>query len=212
MVMDFFEVVSGRRSIRRFKNDPVPDKDLRMIIEAGCQAPSANNSQPWRFIIVKNREILSRMADAVRLMVDRMIPYAEDERQAQRLAAYRSNYYVFFENAPVLIVVLMEDYNPSTERILKKMGYSDEDVMRLRPMPGLQSVSAAIENMLLAAHALGYGACWMTGPLVAQEEFGRLLGYGKEKYAVALIPIGIPDEAPSAKNRKSFDDITKVIE
>jgi nitroreductase len=52
-----------------------------------------------------------------------------------------------------------------------------DDILRLRPNPGLQSVAAAIEHMLLAAHALGYGSCWMTGPLVAQDAFGELLGY-----------------------------------
>lgn len=210
--MDFFEVVSGRRSIRRFKNEPVPDADIRKIIEAGCQAPSAHNAQPWSFIVIKNGQVLRQMADAVRAMVDRMLPFAENERQAQRLAAYKSNYYVFFENAPAVIVVLIEDHDPSTERLLKKMGYKEADVRRLRPLPDLQSVSAAVQNILLAAHAMGYGTCWMTGPLVAQEEFGRILGYGREKYAAALIPIGRPDENPPARTRRPLDEIIKVIE
>lgn len=210
--MDLFDAVSGRRSIRRFKNEPVADADLKKIIEAGCQAPSAHNAQPWSFVVVKNRQVLKQMADAVRAMVDRMLPHAENERQAQRLAAYKANYYVFFENAPAVIVVLMEDHDPSTERLLKKMGYKDEDIRRLRPMPDLQSVSAAIQNILLAAHALGYGTCWMTGPLVAQEEFSRLLGYGKGKYAAALIPIGRPDENPAARSRRPLDEIIRVIE
>lgn len=210
--MDFFDVVANRRSIRRFKKEGVPDSDIRKIIEAGIQAPSANNSQPWRFVVVKNRDILAKMADAVRSMVDRMIPLAESERDAQRLAAYKSNYYVFFEHAPVVIVVLAEQYNASTDRILRKMGYSDDDIKRLRPMPGLQSVSAAIENILLAAHALGYGACWMTGPLVAQDEFSKLLNYGKDMYAAALIPIGIPAEDPPARSRKLIDEVMTTIE
>lgn len=210
--MEFFDAVAGRRSIRRFKKQGVPDSDIRKIIEAGIQAPSANNSQPWRFVVVKSRDILVRMADAVRSMVDRMIPHAESERDAQRLAAYKSNYYVFFEHAPVVIVVLAEEYDSSTDRLLKKMGYSDNEIKKLRPMPGLQSVSAAVENILLAAHALGYGACWMTGPLVAQQEFSAILNYDNDMYAAALIPIGVPDENPAARIRKPIEEVMITIE
>jgi nitroreductase len=210
--MDLFDALQGRKSIRRFKLTPVPDEHIKTIIDAGRLAPSANNSQPWNFIVIQDRMLLGKMADAVREMVDRMIPFAENEKQAQRLAAYKSNYYVFFENAPVCIVVLMEAYDTSSDRLLKKMGYSADDVRRLRPLPGLQSMAAAIENMLLACHALGYGACWMTGPLVAQESFERILGFGKEQTAVALIPVGVPDEDPPARARKPLDEIMKIIE
>jgi len=211
-IMDLFDAIKGRKSIRRFKQTPVPDDDIRKIIDAARQAPSANNTQPWSFIVVKDRAVLRQMADAVREMVDRMVPFAENEKQAQRLAAYKSNYYVFFENAPVVIAVFMEAYDAGTDRLFRKMGCSDEDVRRLRPLPGLQSVSAAIQNMLLAIHALGYGSCWMTGPLVAQEAFGKLLGYGKDKYIAALIPVGVPDEDPPARSRKPLKEIMKVIE
>jgi len=209
--MDFFDAIQGRRSIRRFKQTPVPDGDIEKILDAGRLAPSASNTQPWSFIVVKDRAALKQMADAVRAMVERMLPFAESEDQAQRLSAYKNSYYTFFENAPALIVVLTGPYDAGTDRLLNKMGYADEDVRRLRPLPGLQSVAAAIENMLLAIHALGYGSCWMTGPLVAQEAFQKLLGYGKEQTAVALLPMGVPDENPPARSRKPLKEIMKVI-
>jgi len=65
--------------------------------------------------------------------------------------------------------------------------------------------------MLLAIHALGYGSCWMTGPLVAQEAFEHLLGIGKEKYIVALLPIGVPDENPPARSRRALEQIVTAI-
>ena len=210
-LMDLFDSIQGRTSIRRFKQMPVPDEDIKKILDEGRRAPSANNTQPWSFIVVKNRAVLKQMAEAVRQMIDRMIPYAENEKQAQRLAAYKGNYYTFFENAPVVIAVLMEGYDAGTDRLLAKMGYSPEDIKRLRPLPGLQSVAAAIENMLLAIHALGYGSCWMTGPLVAQEEFEKLLGFGKEKSIAALLPVGVPDENPPARPRKPLEEIMRVI-
>jgi len=208
--MDLFDAITGRTSIRRFKDQPVPEEDINRILDAGRLAPSANNTQPWSFLVIKDRKTLAAMAEAVRAMIDRMIPHAEDERQAQRLAAYKGTYYTFFEKAPVVIAVFMEGYDAGTEKVLAKMGYPAEDIKRLRPAPGLQSVAAAIEHMLLAAHALGYGSCWMTGPLVAQEAFEKLLGYGKEKFIAALLPVGVPDENPQARPRKALVEVMKV--
>ena len=209
--MDLFNAIKGRTSIRRFKQAPVPDEDIRKILDAGRLAPSPNNTQPWSFLVIKDRAVLVNMAEAVRQQVDRMIPFAEDEKQAQRLAAYKGTYYTFFEKAPVVIAVFMEGYDAGTEKLLATMGYSAEDIKRLRPSPGLQSVAAAIEHMLLATHALGYGSCWMTGPLVAQEAFEKLLGYGKEKFIAALLPVGVPDENPSARPRKDLDELLRSL-
>lgn len=209
--MDLFNAIQGRKSIRRFKPTPVPDEDVNKILDAGRLAPSANNTQPWRFVVIRDKALLRKMADAAREMVDRMLPFAEGEKQAQRLAAYKNSFYTFFENAPVVIAVFMEGYEAGTNRLLAKMGYSAEDIMRLRPLPGLQSVSAAIQNMLLAVHALGYGSCWMTGPLVAQEAFEKLLGFDKDTFIAALLPVGVPDEDPPARNRKGLEEIVKRI-
>jgi nitroreductase len=209
--MDLFEALQSRKSIRRFKQDPVPDEDIKKILDAGRFAPSANNTQPWSFIVIKDKALLKKMADAAREMIDRMVPFAENEKQAQRLAAYKTTFYTFFENAPMLIAVVMEPYAAGTDRLLARMGYTPEQIKRLRPLPGLQSVSAAIQNMLLAIHALGYGSCWMTGPLVAQEAFEKLLGYGNERFIAALLPVGVPDEKPLARTRKPLDEITKRI-
>ncbi len=209
--MDLFDAIKERKSIRRFKQTAVPDKDINKILDAGRWAPSANNTQPWSFIVIRNNAVLQKMSEAVREMIDRMIPFAENEKQAQRLAAYKSNYYTFFEKAPVVIAVCMEAHDAGTDKLLAKMGYSPDDVKRLRPLPGLQSVAAAIQNMLLAIHALGYGSCWMTGPLVAQESFERLLGFGKEKFVAALLPVGVPEENPPARSRKPLEDMMKII-
>lgn len=208
--MDLFDAIAGRKSIRRFKDQAVPDEDIRKILDAGRLAPSANNTQPWSFLVIKDRETRKQMAGAVLDMVDKMIPFAEDEKQAQRLAAYKGTYYTFFEKAPVVIAVFMEGYDAGTDSLLARMGYPAEDIKRLRPAPGLQSVAAAVEHMLLATHALGYGACWMTGPLVAQEAFEKLLGYGKEKFIAALLPVGVPDEDPPARPRKDLSELMKV--
>ena len=211
-LMDLFDAIQGRKSIRRFKQIPVSGQDIQKILDAGRLAPSANNTQPWSFLVIRDRSVLKTMAGATRDMIDRMIPFAEDGKQAQRLAAYKNSYYTFFEHAPVVIAVLMESYDAGTDRLLARMGYPAEDIKRLRPSPGLQSVAAAIEHMLLMVHALGYGSCWMTGPLVAQEAFEKLLGYGKEKSIAALLPVGVPDENPPARPRKALKEIMIVLD
>lgn len=208
--MDLFDAIAGRKSIRKFTDQPVPDENISRILDAGRLAPSANNTQPWSFLVIRDKAVLGNMAAAVREMIDRMIPHAESEKQAQRLAAYKGNYYTFFEQAPVVIAVFMEAYDASSNRLLERMGYSAREIMRLRPDPGLQSVAAAVEHMLLAIHALGYGSCWMTGPLVAQEAFEQLLGFGKERYIAALLPLGVPDEDPPNRSRKPLDEITRT--
>jgi nitroreductase len=207
--MELFDAIHGRKSIRRFKRTPVPDEDITRVLDAGRLAPSPNNTQPWSFVVIRDKALLAKMAGAVREMVDRMVPFAGDEKQAQRLAAYKSSYYTFFEHAPVVIAVFMEECNAGTDLLLARMGYSSGDIRRLRPLPGLQGVSAAVQNMLLAVHALGYGSCWMTGPLVAQEAFEKLLGYGKDKFIAALLPIGVPDEDPPARSRKPLAEVAR---
>lgn len=209
--MDFFDAIQGRKSIRRFKPGPVPEEDIRKILDAGRWAPSANNTQPWSFIVIRDTALLAKMAEAVRAMVDRMIPYAENEKQAQRLAAYKGTYYTFFEHAPVVIAVCMDPYDAGTDLLLARMGYTPEEIRRLRPLPGLQSVAAAIQNMLLAVHALGYGSCWMTGPLVAQEEFSKLLNLEGGRFVATLLPVGVPDERGGARVRKGIDEVTRFI-
>ena len=153
--MDLFDAIAGRTSIRRFRETPVPDEDIRKILDAGRLAPSANNTQPWSFLVIKDKTVLAQMAEAVRQQIDRMIPHAEDEKQAQRLAAYKGTYYTFFEKAPAVIAVFMEGYDGGTN---------------------------------------------------------KLLGYGREKFIAALLPVGVPDEDPQARPRKDLTVMMKIKE
>ncbi|MEW6410128.1 MAG: nitroreductase family protein [Nitrospirota bacterium] len=211
-MMELFETINKRRSIRRFKDASVPHEDILKIIDAARKAPSAGNSQPWHFIIIKDKRITRRMADAVRTTTDGLIKRSKTKDVRKRLQAYKEFFYTFFEKAPVTIVVLTTSYESAVDKILKEMGISDEKLFSLRPLPGLQSVSAGIENMLLTVHALGYGACWMTGPLIAADKFKEILPIEEPWFPVALVPIGIPDESPPERQRKPIEEIITVIE
>ncbi len=213
--MELFDAIKGRRSIRRFRDSPVKDSDIRAIIDAARMAPSASNSQPWHFIVVKNKPIIKQMAEAVRKATDQLIGWSMDEKEKRKLEGYKKSYYTLFEKAPATIVVLTEPYISDPEIILREQGFALEDILLRRPLPGLQSVSAAIQNLLLAAHAHGYGTCWMTGPVIACHEIINILNILNIKplwYPVALIPIGIPDESPDARPRKGIEEIMTIVE
>lgn len=210
--MDIFDAIKGRRSIRKFKDTPVKDSDIIAIIDAARKAPSPGNSQPWHFIAVKNKPLMKKMAESVKKATDQLIQWSNDEKAKKKLENYKKSYYTLFENAPVTIVVLTEPYTSDTEIILKEQGFNQDEILLRRPLPGLQGVSAAIQNLILAAHAHGYGTCWMTGPVIAVHEIINMLNIIPPKYPIALIPIGIPDESPAERPRKGIEEIMTIIE
>ena len=110
------------------------------------------------------------------------------------------------------VAVLARPYEALADVALSKRGLPTEEISRMRPYPGLQSVSAAIHNLLLEAHELGYGTCWMTGPLVAYRELEEILEMKGPWELVALIPLGIPAEAPSPRPRRGLDEIATFLD
>lgn len=99
------------------------------------------------------------------------------------------------------------------ENLFIKHGYSDSELVRMRPMPSLLSIGASIENLLLAAHSLGYGACWLTAPICAYEGLEKLLNIEKPSKLVSFLCVGVPENnnvTPTPK--KELDDIVSFIE
>lgn len=200
---NFWEVLKTRRSIRKFKSTPVPDEDIRKIIEAATLAPSGGNRQNWHFVVVKSRDLINGMKDAVQSVVDGLASRMEAPTAKQEFLSY-SNYFTVFEQAPVVIAIVMKPYDSMTVRLLNRYSKKGE----YKTTAGIQGVCAATENLLLAAHALGYGGCWMTGPLIAKEKLESQLGINSPDELIALIPIGLADEGPKMPPRK---DITEVV-
>jgi nitroreductase len=111
-----------------------------------------------------------------------------------------------------LLVVLQEPYRGKIETALQQAGYTPAELMEKHGYGGPQSIGAAIQNILLAAEAKGYGTCWMCAPLTAQYELCELLQIQKPWSIAALIPIGIPAEAPLLRPRKPIEEVFSVIE
>lgn len=209
--MELMEAICGRRSVRKFKREPIREEDLKKILDAARWAANAGNSQPWHFLVVRGDQLRDRMAQAVERMAAQIIRWPEVEEMVPRIQGSRP-FWTFFREAPVTIAVLARPYESAADVALAKRGLPQHEVSRMRPYPGLQSVSAAIQNLLLAAHSLGYGTCWMTGPLVAYRELEEILGVEAPWELVALVPLGVPADPPSPRPRRGIEEIVTFLD
>ena len=205
-----YELMKSRRSVRRFRPDPPPRDLIERLIEAAVTAPSASNRQPWRFLVVSDRETVSRLASAVREAVDRIARHVEPAAEAS-FRAY-GDYFTRFDGAPVVIVSLYRSLTILSN--LVNGGLNEDERGRISTMErnsGLMGVAMALQNLLLMAHELGLGASGMTGPLVASDRIGEILEVPSLWEVAAFIPVGFPDEDPPPTDRKSADQVTRWI-
>lgn len=180
---DFYKVITERRSIRKFKPDPIPKEVLERIIKLGMWAPSAMNTQPWEFYVFSGAA-RERIGDILGKSVENITPRLKElfPEKMQNIVRY---FFGGMGGAPVIILVLS-----------KKLPIEQYQ------QGAIQSCAAAIQNLLLAAHIEGLGACWMTGPLWVEEEVLAYLGRQDDARMVAAIPIGYPDQTPPVPPRK----------
>jgi len=204
--MELKAAIEGRRSVRKFAAQPVPKEDLLELIRLASQAPSAGNAQMWHFVVVTGKDKIAELAAAVG---GKLSEFENNPEMAEFKDAFtRMRYFtLLFKDAPVVIAVLKEPYHGSTEAILAKSGKTPEEIKEMRSGPDIQSVGAAIQNLLLAAHEMGYGTCWMTGSLYAKPELEKVLGVQPPRTLCALIPLGKPAETPPARPRKPVEEI-----
>jgi len=164
------EVIMMRRSIRKFKPDPVKREDIMTILDAGRMAPSAGNLQPCHFVVIQDPAVKAKVQQAA----------LEQE---------------LIGSAPVVIAVCVEPERSSH--------YGDIG----RNYLCLLDAANATENMLLAAHTLGYGTCWVGGFL--QPAIKEVLGLPEDVHVVSLIPLGIADEKPEVPPRRPLENMVR---
>ncbi len=197
----FQSLIYSRRSIRVFQKRKVSYKKILKILEYGVWAPSAHNSQPWRFILVLNQNIRSELIDEMsRLYKEDMIKdgLTEDEVN-RRLSKSR----IMLNEAPVLLIICMD------KTVL--WSYKDKQRDENEFIMGVQSVAAAIQNILLGAHAEGLGACWMCAPLFCRTLIRKILRLPEEYEPQAFIILGYPAEKPNPPPRRSVNELTHII-
>lgn len=182
--MDVRECLLTRRSIRKYKDDPIPDEVLERIMEGTLAAPSASNRQHWYFVVVRTPQGMAELHEVMAEMKKEVVPHIlKKYERFPQVAAEAAAFLQGFGRAPVCVLAFY----------LRQDFAGDE---------GMQSVSAAIENLLLAAWSEGVGSCWMAAP----KGIGSLL---EEKYApdkgefIAAVSLGYPERVPDMPPRKS---------
>ncbi|HZW36224.1 MAG TPA: nitroreductase family protein, partial [Candidatus Deferrimicrobiaceae bacterium] len=111
--------------------------------------------------------------------------------------------------APVAVCVIGTPYESSTDRVLREKDPDRYRTRRFQVNPSLQSISAAVTQFTLAAYALGFGTCWMTGPLIAKPELESALSLRYPEELLAIIAVGKPDSPPAKPPRKPAEEITE---
>ncbi len=190
------ELIKTRRSVRKFQERAVPEELLLKVLELATWAPTGGNRQAWRFLIITNKELINKMADAVKAKAELMSAWPEALQFGENVERWRRTC-DFFRGAPACIAVLMGRYSSIADQILLARGETDpvaEEVRSFRQVgnSALQSASGATTYLQLILHSLGLGTTCMTGPLQAKKEIERLLGVQPEWDFVTLIPVGYP--------------------
>jgi nitroreductase len=188
------EAIAARRSIRRFLDDPIPDDMLQAVLTAATQAPSGKNRQPWRFFVVQG----DRRAEMVRVMRQGI---ANAKAKGENPGSSEGSARIMGE-APVTIFVFNpEGLHPWLTRSIDQM-FTD--------VINLQSIGAAIQNMLLAAQDLGLGSLWICDVFCAYDELCAWLG--TESQMIAAVALGYPAESPPARPRRPVAKVTRWLE
>jgi F420 biosynthesis protein FbiB-like protein len=189
---DLLEAIKGRRSIRKYLPQPVPSELVEEVLVAAGWAPSAHNSQPWRFIILNNALVKRDLADA---MADVWAADLVKDGKSLDANIYKERV-ERFANAPVLILAC------STMEGLRK--FPDKERQMCERDLAIQSLGAAMQNLLLTAHAAGLGACWYCAPGFCKETVRKVLKIPNSVEPQAFVILGYPAETPSVPIKKSF--------
>jgi nitroreductase len=183
--MDVMQAIKGRRSIRKYRAEPVPEEALQTILEAGRWAPSWSNTQCWRLIVVRDNETKSKLADIlIGVRAGRPNPATEAVR-----------------NAPIVIAACAER---GVSGLRKDESGQSVPATDKGDWWLMFDVALAMQNMSLAAYALGLGTIH-TGSF-DDAEAAMILGVPDNVIVVELMPLGWPDEEPAARPRKEINE------
>jgi nitroreductase len=186
--LDVIRAIETRRSIGRVKQDPVPRELVEAILESGVHAPNHKITEPWRFHVFSGKgrgELARARAEIARLQ-------GETEGESEEMAAGRiSRERKKAFRAPVIIAVISESGRDEIETL-----------------ENYAACAAAVQNMLLTAHALGLAAMWRTGSVVYHEHMRRFFGLKESDRIVAHLYVGYPDMGERPRRREPANEKT----
>jgi len=191
-----FDTIRKRRSIRTYQPRTVPEAVIREVLVAAGWAPSAHNAQPWRFIVLVNASIKRELAES--MAESWAIDMAKNGLKIE--SELRENRVERFATAPALILacITMDGMNK----------FSDQKQQNAERDLAMQSLGAALQNMLLVAHEKGLGACWFCAPGFCKQTVRKVLKIPEEVEPEALIALGYPAEKPIVQARKMYSEFS----
>jgi nitroreductase len=195
------ELIRSRRSIRRFSDRAVNRDDLARLLEAARWAPSNHNRQPWRFLVIEDKQQINQLAEIVSQGLSKKLKSLPEA--AAVFTSEFAHYATFFANAPTLLVVLHKQPVSVSAPLLA--GLKNPDLVSGEPL----SVAMAVQNLLLAAQALGLGTCVLTGPLLVREALAGVLDLPAGHDLTCLVALGHPAESPAPPRRKTIEQIVE---
>ncbi len=190
--------IYDRRSIRKFLDKPISQKDIMKIIQSGVKAPSSKNRQPWKYIVIQGNakeEMLKVFHQGINREENEnaLLPQSK-----QHIAAAKYTIKIM-EEAPTIIFVV----NSLGKDILSELTPEEH----IYEICNIQSISASIQNMLLAATEKGIGSLWICDIYFAYSELCKWLN--SDGQLIAASAFGYPNESPNARPRKNLDDIVE---
>lgn len=218
--MEFNNVLEARKSIRKYEPCEISESELKEMVKAAGMAPSSDNVQNWHFAAINDREIIRTIGRIAREKWQKAFDIYKDKdpEKGEKFEKFASHFFFFFEDADALILVFAGDIDNRVNDILTATG---EDIsvlyeLNIKRNNGLMNIGAAIENLLLKAVDMGYGACWMTAANYAAPEITAYLkdehGFDPEgKYMVSVIPIGKKTETAGSPVKKPIDEVFTMI-
>lgn len=185
--MDVIEAIHSRHTIKKVKQEPVSRDLIEKLLSAAVQAPNHHSVRPWRFVVLTGngrKKLGDVMAGSFLDKNPDTPPEGLDKTRALPL------------RAPVLIAIGVD--KPTEANIIEIENFA--------------AASAAAQNILLAAHALGLGAIWRTGKWASDPKVKEFLGFSPDQHIAAFLYIGYPEMEPDARERDGFQDRATWIE
>ncbi|NWF65350.1 MAG: nitroreductase [Chloroflexi bacterium] len=185
--MELFEALHGRTTVSKVKQDALPRETIEKLLSAAVQAPNHHKVRPWRFVVLTGNGRMKLGDVMAASFADRNPGAPADGLDKTRALPLR---------APVVIAVGAD--KPSEARIIEE--------------ENIAAASAACQNILLAAHALGLGAIWRTGEWARDVKVKEFLGFAADQHIVGFIYVGYPESSPEPYTRVGFEDRVTWVE
>jgi coenzyme F420-0:L-glutamate ligase / coenzyme F420-1:gamma-L-glutamate ligase len=196
------ELMATRRSIRRYALASIPPEVVDDLLRCAANAPSAHNRQPWRFAILRDAAVKTRLAHAMgtRLRQDRLA----DGAAAEVVEADARRSFERITGAPVVLVVATTTIDMDV--------YPDGSRREAEYLMAVQSTAMAVQNLLLAAHAAGIAGCWMCAPLFCPHAVRAALGLPADWQPQALVTLGVAESEGKPYRRRPLAEIVYRVD